>query len=294
MTFDMPALDLLVVGGLTIDRFPDGSSAPGGSVLHIARAAATRALRIGVATAAGPEPEAQAGLKELRRLTAPVERSRGAATATFRHLEAPAGRRLWLERRGAMVALGADADNRTGTRAILYAPIAEEVPTEALMGGAPAIQRGAILQGWLRTTDQHDEVHPRPLSALSHALVEALGGFDLLVASREDLLAEARDPSHQLRSMRRVFGPGPALVVTDGIDGVWVDAGQSAFASKPRHLPVPWRVEEVPTVGSGDIFAAFMLPMPDGDYSPDRLTQKAGAAMRVVAEVLEERSMSRR
>lgn len=293
MTFDMPALDLLVVGGLTIDRFPDGSSAPGGSVLHIARAAATRALRIGVATAVGPEPEAQAGLQELRRLTALIESSRGAATATFRHLEEPAGRRLWLERRGGAVELGADADDRIETQAILYGPIAEEVPPDALTGWESGPQRGAILQGWLRTTDQHDEVQPRPLSALSDALVEALGGFDLLVASREDLLAEARDPSHQLRSMRRVFGPGPTLVVTDGVDGVWVDAGQSAAASEPWHLPVPWRVEEVPTVGSGDIFAAFMLPMPDGDYSADRLTRQAEAAMRVVAEVLEERAPSR-
>ena len=65
------ALDLVVVGGLTVDRFSDGSAAPGGAVLHIARALAARGVRVGIVTTAGPEPEALAGLAELRDLALP-------------------------------------------------------------------------------------------------------------------------------------------------------------------------------------------------------------------------------
>ncbi|HEX2193548.1 MAG TPA: hypothetical protein VHK63_01075, partial [Candidatus Limnocylindria bacterium] len=63
-----PALDLLVVGGLTVDRFADGSTAPGGSVLYAARAAAAVVRRVGAVVSAGSEPEAEAGLRELRAL----------------------------------------------------------------------------------------------------------------------------------------------------------------------------------------------------------------------------------
>jgi sugar/nucleoside kinase (ribokinase family) len=287
MTPDTPTLDLLVIGGLTVDRFADGSSEPGGSVLHIARAAASRGMRIGIVTAAGPEAEAGVGLDELRRHAARVETSRDATTVTFRHLEAPSGRRLWLEQRGGTVAFDADATGRIETRAILYAPVADEVPADALGVSRPGGERGAILQGWLRTADASDEVQPRLLSALSDSQVEALRGLDLLVASREDLLAEADDPSRQLQALRRAFGPGPSLFVTDGVDGAWVDAAASSGLAPARHLAVPWRVDDAPTVGSGDIFAAFML-MSGRDPSMS-LERRTLDAMRVVAEVLEQR-----
>ena len=41
-----PPLDLLVVGSLTIDRFADGSLAPGGSVLHATRSAVDQAVGV--------------------------------------------------------------------------------------------------------------------------------------------------------------------------------------------------------------------------------------------------------
>ena len=96
-------LDLVVVGGLTVDRFTDGSSAAGGAVLHIARALAARGLRVGIVTTAGPEAEAQAGLAELHDLAVSVEASTSPASITFGHAETAAGRELVLERRGGQV-----------------------------------------------------------------------------------------------------------------------------------------------------------------------------------------------
>jgi sugar/nucleoside kinase (ribokinase family) len=272
--------DLLVIGALTIDRFADGSSSPGGSVMHIARAAAARGLRVAVITVAGPEPEAQAGLDELRGLAARVELTAADATATFIHRDSPGGRRLWLERGGGSIRL--PALGRDAPQAILLAPIADEVAHEDLGRLGPSPGRAAILQGYLRSVAPDGEVRPLPLSALDPRLVAALSQFDLLVASREDLLGEAMKPSDQLASLRRLVGPRPALVVTHGEHGVWTER---------EHLPAPRVVEGVASVGAGDIFAAFLLaepwprPVPGGF-----LRQRAEGAMLAVAEILEARS----
>ncbi len=269
--------DLLVIGGLTVDRFADGSSAPGGSVLHIARAAAPRGVLVSLMTVAGPEPEARSALDELSTLTAWVDAAE--ATATFIHRDSPGGRSLWLERAGGPIRV-ADLDSGEAP-AILVAPIADEVASDDLARLDAALTRGAILQGFLRSIAAGGEVRPLPLSALAPRLVAELSTFDLLVASREDLLGETAEPSDQLAALRRRFGPGPELVVTDGVRGVWTER---------EHLPVPRRVDGVPSVGAGDILAAFMLaggwpPPPDAGF----LRQRAEGAMQVVAEVLEQR-----
>ena len=273
--------DLLVIGGLTIDRFADGSAAPGGSVLHIARAAAPRGLRVAVTTVAGLEPEADAGLEELRALAASVNSTLAESTATFTHRESSEGRRLWLERSGGQIRL-AHANSLEASRAILLAPIADEVATEEISRIPTGPIRGAILQGFLRSIGSKGEVQQLPLSGLPMGLVAALSRFDLLVASREDLLGEAAEPRDQLASLRRLVGPRPALVVTDEVNGVWIEDGQ---------LPAPRVVEGVSSVGAGDVFAAFMVaggwPKAAG---ADHLRERAQAAMLTVAEVLEGRS----
>jgi sugar/nucleoside kinase (ribokinase family) len=272
--------DLLVIGALTIDRFTDGSSSPGGSVMHIARAAAARGLRMAVITVAGPESEARAGLDELRRLAARLELTAADATATFIHQDAPGARRLWLVQAGGSIRL--PDLGRDTAQAILLAPIADEVAHEDLARLGPGPVRAAILQGYLRSVAADGAVRPLPLSALDPRLVTALSQFDLLVASREDLLGEATEPSDQLASLRRLVGRGPALVVTDGVRGVWTER---------EHLPAPRVVAGVPSVGAGDMFAAFMLaeswPRPvRGGF----LRQRAEGAMLAVAEILEEPS----
>ena len=50
----MPSL--LIVGGLTVDRFADGSRAPGGSVLHSGVAAIAERAELTILTVAGDEP----------------------------------------------------------------------------------------------------------------------------------------------------------------------------------------------------------------------------------------------
>lgn len=289
MTSEPPLLDLLVVGGMTVDRFADGSSSPGGTVMHVARAAAARGLGVGILTTSGGEAEAQAGLAELHRLARVVEHRPGDHSATFRHRESGEGRRLWLERVGGMVEVGPGARDRIWTRAILFAPVLAEIPLSAFQVWGDIWYRGATLQGWLRSKDEGAEVQPLPLSAIEPGIVEALRGFNLLVASREDLLGESADPYDQLTALRRLVGRPPTLIVTDGIAGLWLDMPLGGpHRSLRRHFAVPWRVETSSTVGAGDILAAFLTIQSDKlGLRTDLWIERA---MRVVAEILEARS----
>lgn len=282
MLIDAPrdALDLLVVGGLTIDHFADGSAAPGGSVVHVARAAASAGVRLGIVTAAGPEPEALAALDELRGLAAVLEATSGSTTIRYRHVESAAGRRLWLETAGAQVTWTADAPARLQARATLFAPVAGEIGTDLLVDLSSGL-RGAILQGWLRTTVP-GEVGPVPLSGLTPRLTESLAAMRLLTASREDLRSEADEPAAQLAAVRALVGRGPILIVTDGADGAWIDDG-----AEVQHWPVPRRVEGVSSVGAGDVLAAcalLALGLPGATAQTAAL-----AGMRAVIEMLEAR-----
>ena len=283
-------LDLLVVGGLTVDRFADGSSAPGGSVLHIARAAAHRNLRVGIVTAAGPEAEAAAGVAELTRLTVQRDVAAWPDTATFVHREIEGGRRLQLERHGGPVPLSARDRERFRADAVLYAPVAGEIDADALRIWDESVPRGAILQGWLRASDADGAVSQLTLVSLGKSLREALGRLDLLVASREDLRAEAAAPYAQLTALRLAMGRTPVLVVTDGTDGLWIDhpgARTDPDRSWRTHLAVPVLVEGAPTVGAGDILAAFL--MMGARVPQQRWRAHAAQAMRIVAEELESR-----
>jgi len=280
MTSGSPShgLDLVVVGGLTVDRFTDGSAAPGGAVLHITRALAGSGLRVGIVTTAGPEPEAQAGLAELRELASSVEASTSPASITFGHAETAAGRELVLERRGGVV----PAAKATPAAAVLFAPVADEIPASGLSVGHGAM-RGAILQGWLRSTAEGEPVSPQSVAAMDTALLVALGGLDLVIGSSEDLRADGAIPLAQLQRLRATLGDRPPLVVTDGAHGPWLDDG-----SGPRHLPLGQQVDGVSTIGAGDMFAAFMLLALARSGGPS-LVAAASSAIEQVAEVLQSR-----
>jgi sugar/nucleoside kinase (ribokinase family) len=284
MTSGSPSrrLDLLVMGGLTVDRFTDGSAAPGGAVLHIARALATHGVIIGIVTTAGPEPEAQAGLAELRRLAAAVDATSSEASITFGHTETKAGRELVLERRGGTLPVPADAG---GARALLFAPVSVEIPVEALAARRGAVG-GAVLQGWVRSTDEGMPVAPRSITAIGAEMAAALGAMDLVIGSSEDLRADGADALAQLAAVRTALGDRPALVVTDGARGPWLDDG-----SGPRHLPMARQVDGVSTIGAGDMFAAIMLLALAGSGGADPEAAAALAMERVTEVLLGRRSV---
>src|SRR4029079_14926938 len=132
----------------------------------------------------------------LRDLAFAVEASASPASITFAHAETASGRTLVLERRGGQVA----ATGALAAAAVLFAPVADEIPTSSLVVGRGAI-RGAILQGWRRSTGGGEPVRPQSIAAMDSGLIAALGALDLVIGSSEDLQADGADPLPPLQAL---------------------------------------------------------------------------------------------
>jgi sugar/nucleoside kinase (ribokinase family) len=275
-----PPPELLVVGGLTVDRFADGRSpAPGGSVLHATHAMHLDGRRTIVVTLAGLEAVAQRALDRLRSL-AEVHAQRAARTIGFEHDETADRRHLTFVASAGTLALPALT---VRPRAVLYAPVADELDAGLGWQRYEGAVTGAILQGWLRQLAPGSAAAPVPLGHLDPALVDALAACDLLVASVDDLAAEADEPRAQLDALRRTFGARPALAVTDGVDGAWLSAPDGVT----MHIAAGRRIDSVSSVGAGDAFAAALLT---GMSRGVPLALAAHDAANLVSEVLAERT----
>jgi sugar/nucleoside kinase (ribokinase family) len=277
-------LDLLVVGGLTVDRFADGQSLPGGSVMHAVRALRATSARVGVVTLAGDEPAARDGLRELGETAAAVHVEPAERSIGFLHAEVPTGRRLTFERSAGLLACPARAV-RPAT--VLFAPVADELGPSLGGQAYEGARRGAILQGWLRELRPGRVVRQLPLSALPEQLISTLATLDLLVASHEDLAAVGPTPSAQLEALRASIGTGPVLVVTNGAAGAWVDHSPAAAGGAERwHVATGRTVANVNTVGAGDVLAAALLLAWPTTVTRPTLTNAIQRAMAVVESVL--------
>lgn len=249
-------IELLVVGALTIDRFPDGSAAPGGSVLHATRAAARARASITVVTAAGAEPEAQDGLRELRDM-ATVVLEEVPHTLVFEHDEQAGRRRLKLL---GNVRLRPDVRQlqRMRPRAMLLAPVGGELDPMALGMIDEAVEvrvRVAALQGWLRRREADGRVTPTDLGDLPQAVLAGLRNCDVVIVSHEDLGRDESEPDAAAALDVRRWLPGPGVLVT------WGDAGYvraDAGAREPMVVRRRAVVEGASTVGAGDAFAAVV------------------------------------
>ena len=282
----MPSL--LIVGGLTVDVFADGSRAPGGSVLHSGLAATVAGARPLVMTIAGDEPEARAGLSRLATVAERVVCQAAAATTTFRHTERDGRRVLLLDALAGPMSPGPDAPLALdGPVVALIAPIADELPPDALASVLHRLDpdRSVLLiQGWLRRLDVGQTVHPAPLDEVDPALWASFAAADAIVVSTEDLAEHPEDPFAQASALRERLGPRPILCLTLGAEGYLLDdpSLDRVVASVPRRV-----VHDVPTVGAGDTFGAvFAIALGEGDGA----SRAADRATEAVIAMLEARA----
>jgi sugar/nucleoside kinase (ribokinase family) len=280
LTDPSPAsLELLVVGGLTVDSLDDGTQAAGGSVIYATRGMHLAGRSVGVLTLAGPEPAAVAGLAELRRLASPVHVQPAGCSIGFTHDETGPIRVLTFTASAGRLA---PAALEVEPAAVLYAPVADELgpdPGQAFNAGAHI---GACLQGWLRSLQPGEPVRPLPVAAIPALLADWLAEIDLIVASVDDLRAESTRPRDQLLALRRRVGPRPTLVVTVGVDGAWLQVASGAVTRvDPGRI-----VRDVPTVGAGDAYAAILLADLVRGLAAEDAARDAGD---VVAELLARR-----
>ena len=276
--------ELLIVGGLTIDRFTDGSSAPGGSVLHAGLAAVCEGVAPTLLTVAGDEPEAREGLERLASLGT-VMHQPAPATTTYRHEEAD-GRRVLVYQAATEPIDPVLARTLEPPEVALVAPIADELSASAVDALRAALRPRLtvlLIQGWLRRLEIGSPVHPLPLDAVAPELWRTFSAADAIVLSTEDLTETPEDPFAQAAALRARLGPGPVVVLTLGTEGHLLDdpAADRVVATVPRRV-----VEGVPTVGAGDTFgAAIAIHLGRGEGA----AAAAQAATELVIEVFESR-----
>ncbi|HEX5040453.1 MAG TPA: PfkB family carbohydrate kinase [Candidatus Limnocylindria bacterium] len=247
--------ELLIVGGLTVDRFVDGTSAPGGSVLHSGRAAVAEGVRPAILTIAGDEPEARDGLAQLGDF-ADVVAQPSPSTTTYGHHEETGRRVLVLEAVSAPLDQPAAMDDAPSVA--LLGPIASELTPSTIAAIETTIRPRCtvmLIQGWLRHLVVGEPVRPLPLDAVSDELWTAFGSADAIVVSTEDLAEAPEDPFAQAAAVRERLGSGPVLVLTLGAEGYLLDdpSTDRVIASVPRRV-----VDGVPMVGAGDTFGAAL------------------------------------
>ncbi len=244
--------ETLIVGGLTIDHFVDGTSAPGGSVIHSGVAAAGEGSSTAFLTVAGEEPEARVGLARLEALGTLIHQS-GGATTTYRHSERDGRRVLTLDAASDPIAPDALLPESEPSVALL-APIASELPAASIDGLRARLGPATtvfLIQGWLRRLEVGHPVEPIPLDAVAPALWASFSAADAIVVSTEDLAEHPDDPFAQSAALRARLGPRPVVVLTLGVQGYLLDdpGADEVVAAVPRRI-----VEGVNTVGAGDTF----------------------------------------
>jgi sugar/nucleoside kinase (ribokinase family) len=241
-------VDLLIVGGLTIDVL-DGTEVVGGAARHATEAAIAAGLSVALRTVAGNEPIIHAWIESLGDRAA-VARQVAPTSIVFEHHGHHATRRLRLRSATDPIRLS-ERDRLPAARALLFGPVAGEVPDDAV-ASFRAPTRAAGLQGWLRRTDDDGWVERTRLSEVGERTAAALRGLDLLLASVDELRGDEAEEG--IRRLRDWAGPGPQLVVTAGAEGAWVDDGHEA----PRKVPAGARTDRH-TIGAGDAFAAVLV-----------------------------------
>jgi sugar/nucleoside kinase (ribokinase family) len=275
---------VLILGGLTVDRFVDGSVAPGGSVLHSGLAVVAEGAALTTLTVAGDEPAAREGLARLDHMGM-LRHQASAHTTTYRHDERDGVRVLVLDARSDALRPG-ELTGLTSPDVALVAPIADEVEpelVERLRGEVRPRHVVLLIQGWLRRLVEGEEVTPLPLESLGADQRAVIARADTIVVSTEDLVEEPGDPFAQAARLRSVAGPVPTIVVTLGTEGYLLDdpALDRVVASVPRRV-----ISGVPMVGAGDTFgAALAVNLVQGVTAREAADR---ATDRVIA-VLEER-----
>ena len=226
----------LMLGHITSDLLPDGSTIPGGTALYAARTA----QRLGMSPAI---VSATATLPVDWPSTVPVASVAGSYAPIFENRYTPNGRIQFLHGEAPPLTI-ADVPSAWRTAQIVHlGPILVETPLE-LMGNFPDALIGMTPQGMMRQWQppfpcqiQYTPFDPDPA---------LLARIDILVMSIEDV--------HGDQSVAERYAQHCGIVaLTRGANGADI-----YLAGVPHHINAYPAVERDPT-GAGDVFAAALM-----------------------------------
>jgi len=226
--------DYLLVGHLTRDRLPDGSTTPGGTALYAAITAQRLGRAAAIVSAAAPLP--------VDWPTSIVQAICPGEAPTFENRYTPAGRVQILHQAAAPIRL---ADVPLAWReapVIHFGPILGEVD-HALIAALPAPVCGITPQGFMRRWGAlPGEIAYEPW--IPDAALLALP--DAIILSIEDVRGDESLVHYYARHCRIVALTRGARGATLFVDGL------------PHAVPAAPAIERDPT-GAGDVFAAALL-----------------------------------
>jgi sugar/nucleoside kinase (ribokinase family) len=226
--------DYLLIGHLTRDRLPDGSTTPGGTALYAAITAQRLGRAAAIVSAAAPLPADWP--------TAIAQAICPGDAPTFENRYTPAGRVQILHQAAAPIRL---ADVPLAWRqapVIHFGPILGEVD-HALIAALPASVSGITPQGFMRRWGMlPGEIVYEPW--IPDAALLALPSA--IILSVEDVRGDESLVQHYARHCRIVALTRGARGATLFVDGL------------PHAIPAATAIERDPT-GAGDVFAAALL-----------------------------------
>ena len=228
-------IEYLVLGSLTVDRLPDGSSVLGGTAAYAGSMAHALGQRAGIVAAVAPDADlaALAGI--------PLAVQPAAVSTVFENRYTTAGRVQYLHHRTDDLRFEFVPVAWRAPQIVHLGPLAHDIDA-GLLARFPNALRGITAQGWLRRWDAGGRVTRCAWPAAEAVLPAA----DVVVLSIEDVQGDwaAVEPWAKLTRI---------LVVTEA------ERGATVFAAGTRRQFGAPRVAVVDPTGAGDMFAAAFL-----------------------------------
>ena len=228
-------IEYLVLGSLTVDRLPDGSSVLGGTAAYGGSMAHALGRRAGIVAAVAPDADlaALAGI--------PLAVQPAAVSTVFENRYTTAGRVQYLHHRTDDLRFEFVPVAWRAPQIVHLGPLAHDIDA-GLLARFPNALRGITAQGWLRSWDAGGRV-TRCAWPEAEAVLPAA---DVVVLSIEDVQGDwaAVEPWAKLTRI---------LVVTEA------ERGATVFAAGTRRQFGAPRVAVVDPTGAGDMFAAAFL-----------------------------------
>jgi hypothetical protein len=237
-------VDLLVIGGLTVDVI-EGREVAGGAARYAVEGALAAGLSVGLWTVAGDERAVQAWLGTLP-VEVQVTRQVAARSIRFEHHGAHDRRRLRLAALTEPIQPGLARTIPRAT-AVLRAPVAGGGSPASMLTAVAAPARGRA-PGLLRIADADGWVQPRALSDLDPTLAAALRGLADPVGRQAASRTSTRPIDRRPRGVRAWAGPGP------GAGGHRQMTGEAGRRRRPARPLIPAQVVEAGTrSAAGDV-----------------------------------------
>ena len=243
------AVDVVVVGHVTLDRTPRGTR-PGGAAYYAAVTAHRQGLRVGFLTSFGPDFPREALPPELSVVNVASPRTTVFRIGPGRVADGRRVRELAVLERAADLEAAALPDEWQDVGLAALCPVTGEVDP-ALAAALAEASMVALPQGWMRQRGAGGAVSPQPWE-----------DADLVLPHVQALVVSVEDIEPFQKEALEWFQRVPLGAVTRGADGAIL------FVNGDRYGVEPDVAVEKDDTGAGDVFATTLLIAYNRDGNP--------------------------